>query len=577
MVKNPSSTTSPMSLLENRYTENEFVIKASSSAVTAGTYCFRVTNNGSALNSYSKYAVLTLAGNTNIAPAFTTFPSDSGSASTAPTNYGANVTFRGTATDTDSNDYYLAICKTNAITAGNDGPPTCTAGSWCVSSAASTSVEATCQYQAADPSESLDWYGFACDKRAGFSIAKCSAMSQGNGGILNNSPFAINHPPIYSSITTSVDNQNPGGSFTISTVSSDTDVAGGTDTLRLHICVTNSASFAGCASTTICTVTSTSSPNAKCYFTDTAPTPSGATTYYGFMYDSHGLAATDNSRSSTYTINNTPPSLGALVLNNNAAITLNIKGAGDKQVQIVNTSVTDLNGCTNLISSVGRIYMTEYDYNCSANNNNCYQISTVSCIKTACDSADDDTATYTCTANLKYYTSPTDNSSGNPKESYKWQGYIQVYDGLNYAATTSPQVELNTSIALDVPEANIDFGSTLFVGENTGTDNEITTIVNAGNSPLNSNIAGTDLTAVPTGLIAVNYIKYSLTSGFNYPTGTDLTNLQVNVPITAPKATSSVDVLDYIYWGIGIPYGSGASLYSGTNTFEAAIDSSEWN
>jgi len=61
----------------------------------------------------------------NTAPSITAGPSDGGSSATTPTNVSSNVAFTGTATDTESDNYYLAICKTNSITAVNSAAPTC--------------------------------------------------------------------------------------------------------------------------------------------------------------------------------------------------------------------------------------------------------------------------------------------------------------------------------------------------------------------------------------------------------------------------------------------------------------------
>ncbi len=584
MTEDPSTTTQAITLGENHYTEIEYVIRATNHAADAGTYCFRVTNSGVALDNYTKYPILTLAGNVNTAPYFTVDPADSdssgASASTSPTNEGEDVTFKATADDDDSPNYYLAICKTNSITAGNDGPPTCTAGNWCISDLTATATEASCSYTAAAVAESNVWYAFVCDKHSGFSIAKCSAASQGSGDPEYDSPFVINHRPVFTSVTTSVNNRNPGGTFTISSVSHDNDSSGGADTLYLYICRTNSAAYgSGCdsAENTVCTALATSSPNAKCYYRDTAPTPAGANTYYAFLYDSHGLAAAANSRSNTYTVNNVVPTMGTLTLHGGADITLNIRGAGDTAVSTVNTNIQDMNGCDDLDSAVGTVYMSNATggYNCTANNNDCYKAATANCVKSDCASSTDTIATFTCTVGMKYYADPTDDfSANNPWKNYNWMSYLQVYDGVNYALATSTGVELITSAALEVVENEIDFGSGFSVGDDTGNNDATTTILNGGNSPIDTNLSGTDMNGNPSGMIDSTYIQYSL-NNFTYPAGVQLLNTGVDVDIDAPKATGA-DVEDKIYWGIGIPWDADASLYTGLNTFQVIIDEDSW-
>ena len=49
-----------------------------------------------------------------------------------PTNAGTDVLFAATTTEPNQDQWYLAICKTNAITASVDGAPTCPGGSWAI-------------------------------------------------------------------------------------------------------------------------------------------------------------------------------------------------------------------------------------------------------------------------------------------------------------------------------------------------------------------------------------------------------------------------------------------------------------
>ncbi|RLC36232.1 hypothetical protein DRH27_05535 [Candidatus Falkowbacteria bacterium] len=583
MVSDPSSTSSPITLNENNYTEVEYVIKATASANSAGTYCFRTTNDGAALDSYDIFPVITLSGVSNTAPVFTDtgYPSDNDSASTWPTDYGSLVDFTATAVDGENDNYYLAICKTSGIASGNDGPPECSGGEWCISDLASSTEEASCSYSAATSSELLAWYGYVCDKYPGFAVAKCSAYSQGSSTPEDHSPFAVNHQPVLAGVSTTDDNKDPGEKFTITTVSYDNDSAGGADTLDLYVCTENSANSGGCAGATnqtVCFASATSSPNAKCYYQDTAPTPTGSTTYYAFIFDNHDFEASGNSQSSTYTINNVPTVLGDLLLNNGAIITLNF-GPSTTTVQTVNSSVEDQNGCTDLVGATARVYMSNVSggYNCTADDNVCYHVDTGGCVLSDCDGDSDETAIYTCTADLKYYAVPTDGSSGNPYESYNWLSYIQTYDGLTYVSTTSPGVQIETTLALEVTESIINFGSEMIAKENSGTNNSTTTVVNIGNSPINVGLSGTNMTGAPTGNIPVGQIKWSLAENFNYSsTGKALSIGGEEVDIAAPRPASDAGVEDKVYWGIGIPDIADASTYTGVNSFSVILDNNNW-
>ena len=584
IVKDPNVLSSSITLNENRYTEVEYLIEATSNSVVAGTYCFRLTNNSNVLDDYIKYPILTMGGSTNNIPAFASdgLPSDGGSASTSPTSFGDDITFTGTGGDADGDDYYLAICKTDSASAGNDGPPSCTGGNWCISDSTASSTEASCTYATDDNQESLAWYAFVCDKQPGFNIAKCSASSQGPGNSLNDSPFVINHPPAFTSVATEIENQDPGSTFKFETVSSETDIVGGEDTASLYICLVDNASSAGCAgvaSNTVCSVIASTSDNLYCTYSDIAPTPATTTTYYAFMYDSHGLAATTNSLSDTYTINNVLPVLGTTVLNGGSKIDLNLKGASDTVVNVVNASIVDQNGCdSGIVSASAVIYMTgaTNGVNCTDNDNDCYQLVPLNCTKNDCVDDNDPTASYTCSAGLAYFAVPTDPAEGNPNETHTWVGRIQVYDGANYVSESSVGVELITGPALNVPESLIDFGSGMFPGDDTGTTNSTTTIENAGNSPIDTDIAGTNMEGDTGDIITVNYIEWSLVDGFDYSTGNPLSLGGEPASIDISRPTTASGTTGMMYWGIEVPFGVDASIYNGENTFTVIFNETGW-
>jgi len=577
MVEETSNSSDDITLSEGFYTEIEYMFYVTNSAIAAETYCFRVTDSGTLLNEYSLYPALTITGSNNSAPYFNVYPSDGGSASTSPTNEDSQITFTATAQDDDGNDYYLAVCQTNSISPGNNTAPTCNGGSWCISDSTTPSTEASCSYTANAATEENPWYAFACDKLPGFGVSQCSPMSQGEGNIYNDSPFVINHRPSFTSVSTLINNQDPGSRFTISTVSSDTDTFYATNTLYLYVCYTDSANFAGCTGgvdDTVCSAIATSSPNAKCDYDDVAPTPAGANTYYAYLFDNHGLAASNNSLSSSYSINNVSPVFGSLVLNGGTNIQPNIRGMSDKVVSVSNGSVQDFNGCTDITSAVSSVYISNAvgSHSCSPDDNTCYQITTDNCSINDCIDASDSTASVICTTTVRYFINPTDSFSNNP--SLYWEGYMQLSDGTNFPATTSNQVDVETNIALDVFEDLIDFGSEMFAGENTENYNATTTIVNAGNSPIDTNLSGTDMDS-PGYTITVNNIEWN-TSVFTYNSGTDLTIGGVNVDIIAPKPTSIATTSDEIYWGMEIPFGADATTYNGYNTFTVILDGDGW-
>lgn len=576
MVKDPNNTSGSLTTPEDEYTEVEYNLMPTLNAGIGRTYCFRATDNGSDLDYYDIYAELTMGGVDNDPPSFTTQPSDGGSSTTTPTNYGEDVVFTSTASDPDGDNYYMAVCQTDDITAGNGGSPSCDYGSWCVSDIASSSDQATCTTTAnIENWESRDWYAFVCDHHSGVGIAQCSLSSQGETGTASGSPFNINHAPEFTGVETINDNLDPGETFTIHATSTDSDSEGGNDTLTLYVCSSNSATYeSGCSDETYCSSLNDASPNTSCTIDTEIPTAPGATNYYAFVYDSHGLAATANSRSSSYTIRNTPPTLGSLVLNENSPITLNLKGAPDTQVQTVMGSISDLNGCESLQSATAVVYMSSTTSSCDQDNNDCYRLGTSDCVKTGCASSTDLTAGFTCTADMKYFAIPTDDYGTNPYEPYHWESYIQIYDS-NYHSTTSDGVQLNTGLGLEVVEDEIDFGTDMVVGTDTGDRNSTTTIENIANSPIDTHISGTDMSGNPSGTLTVDNIEWS-TDNFTYTLGNDLTDLGEDVPIGIPRPVSEGGSSGQIYWGIGIPSDADASSYVGQNTFTVIQGSDGW-
>lgn len=126
----------------------------------------------------------------NDAPIIDTDPSDGGSSSATPTTIGAAVSFSATALDPGSDNYYLAVCKTDAITANNNAAPACGGGNWCVSTSTVSGEAASCDYTTTTSDVASNaWYAFVCDHSSG---SLCSASSQGTGD--TGSTFNINIP-----------------------------------------------------------------------------------------------------------------------------------------------------------------------------------------------------------------------------------------------------------------------------------------------------------------------------------------------------------------------------------------------
>ncbi|PLX21203.1 hypothetical protein C0584_03245 [Candidatus Parcubacteria bacterium] len=520
----------------------------------------------------------------NAAPYFTVNPAESpASASTTPTNIGDSLTFTGTGDDAEGNDYYLLVCDSDGATPGVAGAaPSCDNVQFCVSGATTASNPASCSYtvQAWAP-ETRAWVAYVCDNHG--TEAACAATSNSGSGD-SGTPFHLNHAPSFSSISTTDDLNEPGQDFTVEAVVTDGDVIGGADVLTLDVCTTNSwATSTGCADSTICTATSTSA-NVSCTWTSPIPLQDDtAISYYGFVMDDNDMAASGNSQTSTYTAANATPSVSSVLLNNGTAITLNIKGAADKTVYASSTTITDNNGCGDIDSATGTIFWEDAvgGADCSADDNDCYQIASGSCTVSGCTGGNDIDVVVQCTTDLVFYAKPTsgDGTDANGAWDTAWFASIRAFDEAASYASTSPGVDVNTSSAIEVTEPEIAYGS-LIANTDSGSDNATTTVVNAGNSPLDTNLIGDDMLRE---LVGPEYIPASnqefLLSNFTYGGGTNIASSSQTLADTViPRPTSVTNVEDEIYWGIAVPIILSGDYY-GLNTFSAALDDNvagEW-
>jgi hypothetical protein len=520
----------------------------------------------------------------NVAPDWHAIPyedptchSGSGKSGTTgnPVDAGQGLDIKAEATDDNGDQWYLVICD-------GENPPTgagvanCASGTTYGKSSLTNQGEGNIATATVSTTgmgnQSYAWYGYACDSAT---TNKCSALSQGSGE--SGTPFYVNHAPAFTAVATTNPgggNGNPGTTFTITTTSSDGDTGGGADTLTAYVCDTNAHSGIGCAADhELCHATTHASPNVDCDYEDIIPTPDQQYTYYAFVWDNHEFAGNSgSSQNNTYTIDNVLPTITSVSLNGGSLIQLNIK-PNTTNVAAVSTDVSDNNGYGDITGgATAVIYRTTKGASCGANANNCYQVATGNCVQSAGSGA---TCTYTCTATFKYYADPTDGSSGYDDT---WSAKITASDevGSGYKIGDTP-VELKTNIALDVAEAGINY-DVVPAGGDTGGVNETTTVANYGNSPIDTNLYGIDMTKVGDGVfIAVEQQKYAL-AGFTYSSGGTalLESPGVDVNTETTKPTDDNAVSDNVLWGIGIPEGQATGEYAGSNTFTAAIDGDNW-
>lgn len=507
----------------------------------------------------------------NSAPAFTAGPAESvASYSSAPTNEGSSITFQATATDSNSEDYYLAICKTNSITDVESGAPTCGGGNWCISTATTSGNQASCNYTTVGgDAESNAWFAFVCDGNS--SSASCSASSSGTGD--SGSPFAVNHDPTFSAVSDNggagVDSgADPGGTMTFTATASDGDTDGVSDTVKLVVCAdTSGATFSGCSGTQLCASTSVAS-NPSCAYNYASVLPDDTLNYYAYVFDSHSFASASNYRTGSYIINNVSPSVTFGTLNGSADISLT--ELSTKNV-VITATVTDSNSCQDLSTVETSLYRSAITYaGCTSNaqddNNHCYAQVSCSVSGASCTGNTDASADYTCTVAVQYHADPTDAGTEYPAQN--WLATVNAID--DDAASNNDEVgtgvEVEGLTALDVTSA-INYGS-LDVGQKNDPLDQTTTVTATGNVGLDQFLSGTGLTDVDT--IAVNYQKYALAVSTAYSSGVSLSGTPTESELNCLKTTiTGTPETKNTWWGIEIPSGISPGTYSGSNTVTA--------
>ncbi|MCC7290085.1 hypothetical protein IT417_02445 [bacterium] len=512
----------------------------------------------------------------NTSPSFTVGPAENPeSSNTTPTNVGANTTFQATATDSNSENYYLILCSTNSVSATNGGAPTCGATQFCVSSSTASGSQASCNRSAqAGDAENVAWYAFVCDGNA--SAAACSSSSQGSGA--TGSPFAVNHVPGFSSVSNDGP-KNPGQTVTWSTTASDTDSAGSADTVKLIVCKTTGLSGDACdggGSDTWCSSSFVSS-DPTCGYAVPTPTADGANNAYVYVVDNHNFGASSGNQgsNSSFTVNNIAPVVSGVTFNGGSAITLT---EGTTTNITIGATITDNNSCTGgeIATTYGYAYRSGVgfsgcDTSGESNNNHCYAEITCTVTGGTCSGASDASADYTCTVAMQHYADPTDVATIYPTEN--WLASFKAIDDDSAAHTVevSSGVEMNSLTALNVT-GSVNYG-TLDVNQSNDPLDKITTVTPTGNVGLDEELSGANMcTDYPTcsgGIIAVGQQKYALATSTAYASGTALTTSPVEQELNVPKATSGSPTTKNTWWGILIPLGTTPGSYSGSNTVTA--------
>lgn len=234
------------------------------------------------------------------------------------------------------------------------------------------------------------------------------------------------------------------------------------------------------------------------------------------------------------------------------------------------TTVTDLNGYTDITSATTTFFRSGVGAACTPDNNSCYVSSVadntcsfVNCSGNVCE--------VSCYADIFFHADSTTGSS-TPYEGEEWLGFMEVEDAsAGYDFDTTPGVEMNMLRAIDVAGV-INYGA-LAVNQDTGSYNASTSIENLGNVEVDIEVQGTDLTDGAASVIPADAQKFSTTT-FTYSACgatcellSSTSPVALDVELTKPTAETP-PVADDVFWGIALPASGVNSVpHQGINVF----------
>lgn len=308
-----------------------------------------------------------------------------------------------------------------------------------------------------------------------------------------------------------------------------------------------------------------------------------------------GLVFAQDTATTAVTVGNAAPSVDAIDKYGSDTITLTENSSVTVTAKV---TVSDSNGvgtessgaCSSLSSVDAKLYRDtlagSYGTTCSQDDNNCY-VGTCTATTTgnSCTGGSDTSVDYDCTFTVWYVADPT--AAGQAFASDNWIIAATTTDTSAAAGTatnTLEALEVNGLLAHSVT-ASISYG-TLSPGQDSRTDgpaaNQVTTVTNTGNTPLDSQIGGDNMcngaysASCSTNTISESQQKFDLVNQATYAALTNTlaasaTPATIETALAKPTATTS-SVTDDLYWAIQIPGGQVSGTYNGLNEFTPVAD-----
>jgi hypothetical protein len=268
----------------------------------------------------------------------------------------------------------------------------------------------------------------------------------------------------------------------------------------------------------------------------------------------------------TATIINATPTVGAFTINGGAASITLIEGDNSSIVASTTVTITDGNGCNDIASVIQHLYRTDKGDGCSTNSYDCYATSSCAIVGSGntCGASPDTSADYICSVTLNYYTDPTDVNAA--ASSTNWTMLVTANDG-TANGTNSDTIEVDSLSALDVTTP-IAYGSIALGADSTDQEQ---TITNTGNVRLDAQFSGTSMTCT-TGSIDVGQQKYgtsTITAWIDAPFALSGSGTERDWDV-AKKTTSTSTAA--VHWMLEAPANGAEGTCSGSNTVAAVND-----
>jgi len=241
----------------------------------------------------------------------------------------------------------------------------------------------------------------------------------------------------------------------------------------------------------------------------------------------------------------------------------------------VNGTIHDDNGEADIASSTLALvfHKTSSTNTCTADNNDCYRINT-------CDTdytqGSDTEITYNCEVPITYFIDATDPAS--IYESDTWTASVTIADIATAQGTLAATIEVNSLLALNLPDA-IDYG-TRSLGENSSSTTNIETVLTQrGNTKADVQVSGTSMSCSLLGTLPATAQKWALTDVDSASSAALTTTAAAAARNIDLRTNESSELSASLYWNIAIPASGVKGICTGNNTIAVIAQSNgiAWN